>query len=127
MTCAELTRGADAPLARIQSQHDLPQRNDVVAAGFLGLDGERFHRGPQSAGSRTGMKSEKWEAAPGCHRPCACRVMARLADSGAMRETLRAWTESLETFVLEVILEQRRGKRAAIAFVGNLDSPLRRQ
>lgn len=32
-----------------------------------------------------------------------------------MRDTLRAWTEALETFVLEVILEERRGKRAAIA------------
>ncbi|MBI4657639.1 MAG: tetraacyldisaccharide 4'-kinase [Verrucomicrobia bacterium] len=32
-----------------------------------------------------------------------------------MREKLRAWTESLETFVLEVIFEHRRGKRAAIA------------
>lgn len=32
-----------------------------------------------------------------------------------MRETIRAWTENLETFVLEVIFEQRRGKRAAIA------------
>ena len=31
-----------------------------------------------------------------------------------MRETLRAWTEATETFVLEVIFEQRRGKRAAI-------------
>lgn len=31
-----------------------------------------------------------------------------------MRETLRAWTESLETFVLEVIFGQRRGKRAAL-------------
>ena len=31
-----------------------------------------------------------------------------------MRETIRAWTEATETFVLEVILEQRRGKRAAI-------------
>jgi tetraacyldisaccharide 4'-kinase len=31
-----------------------------------------------------------------------------------MRENLRAWTESLETFVLEVIFEQRRGKRAAL-------------
>ena len=30
-----------------------------------------------------------------------------------MRENMRAWTESLETFVLEVIFEQRRGKRAA--------------
>ncbi|MDX1951545.1 MAG: tetraacyldisaccharide 4'-kinase [Verrucomicrobiota bacterium] len=31
-----------------------------------------------------------------------------------MRETLRAWTESLETFILEVIFGQRRGTRAAI-------------
>ena len=30
-----------------------------------------------------------------------------------MRETIRVWTETIETFVLEVILEQRRGKRAA--------------
>lgn len=31
-----------------------------------------------------------------------------------MRETLRTWQENLETFVLEVILEERTGKRAAI-------------
>jgi len=31
-----------------------------------------------------------------------------------MREWFRNWTESAETFVLEVIFEQRRGKRAAI-------------
>ena len=31
-----------------------------------------------------------------------------------MTETLRKWTEVLETFVLEVIFEQRRGKRAAL-------------
>lgn len=31
-----------------------------------------------------------------------------------MRETLQAWVESFETFVLEVIFDQRRGKRAAI-------------
>src|SRR5437867_5766886 len=31
-----------------------------------------------------------------------------------MRERFRAWTEALETFVLEVIFEQRRGKRAAL-------------
>lgn len=31
-----------------------------------------------------------------------------------MRETIRAWTESIETFVLEVIFEQRQGKRAAL-------------
>lgn len=31
-----------------------------------------------------------------------------------MRETLRAWQESLETFVLDVILEERTGKRAVL-------------
>ncbi|MGZ8939040.1 MAG: tetraacyldisaccharide 4'-kinase [Limisphaerales bacterium] len=31
-----------------------------------------------------------------------------------MRELLRTWTENFETFVLEVIFEQRKGKRAAI-------------
>ncbi|PYM15232.1 MAG: tetraacyldisaccharide 4'-kinase, partial [Verrucomicrobia bacterium] len=31
-----------------------------------------------------------------------------------MRERFRAWTEAAETFVLEVIFEQRRGKRAAL-------------
>jgi len=31
-----------------------------------------------------------------------------------MRETLRAWTESVETFALEVILGQRKGKRATV-------------
>jgi len=41
-------------------------------------------------------------------------VFARLAHSSATRETLRVWTETLETFVLEVIFEERRGKRAAI-------------
>ena len=30
-----------------------------------------------------------------------------------MRETIRAWSEALETFILGVIFEQRRGKRAA--------------
>jgi tetraacyldisaccharide 4'-kinase len=32
-----------------------------------------------------------------------------------MREQFRAWTESLETFVLEVIFEERRGAAAALA------------
>jgi hypothetical protein len=32
-----------------------------------------------------------------------------------MTETLRAWTEAVETFVLEVISEERPGKRAALA------------
>src|SRR4051812_8730591 len=31
-----------------------------------------------------------------------------------MREKFRAWTETLETFLLEVILEERRGTRATI-------------
>jgi len=31
-----------------------------------------------------------------------------------MRETVRVWSEALETFVLEVIFEERRGTRAAI-------------
>src|ERR1041384_1936981 len=30
-----------------------------------------------------------------------------------MRDTIRAWTETFETFVLEVIFEQRRDKKAA--------------
>ena len=32
-----------------------------------------------------------------------------------MRESFRTWIENLETFILEVILEERPGKRAAIA------------
>jgi len=32
-----------------------------------------------------------------------------------MRDTTRVWIEAIETFVLEVIFEERRGKRAAIA------------
>ena len=32
-----------------------------------------------------------------------------------MREAIRMWTETIETFVLEVITEQRRGKSAALA------------
>src|ERR1041384_5216781 len=32
-----------------------------------------------------------------------------------MRDTLRAWTEAVETFVLQVILEERRDKAAAAA------------
>ena len=31
-----------------------------------------------------------------------------------MREQIRNWIENFETFVLEVIFEQRKGKRAAI-------------
>jgi len=32
-----------------------------------------------------------------------------------MRDTLRAWTEAVETFVLQVILEERRDKAAVVA------------
>jgi tetraacyldisaccharide 4'-kinase len=35
-----------------------------------------------------------------------------------MRDFFRAWTESVETFVLEVITEQRRDKKAAVARFG---------
>src|SRR5687767_8196609 len=31
-----------------------------------------------------------------------------------MRDTIRAWTEAVETFVLEVIFEERKGHRAAL-------------
>ena len=31
-----------------------------------------------------------------------------------MRDRIRAWQEQLETFALEVIFEERRGKRAAV-------------
>src|SRR5215468_646241 len=31
-----------------------------------------------------------------------------------MREKLRAWTESVETFFLEVVLQERRGTRATV-------------
>lgn len=37
-----------------------------------------------------------------------------------MRDTLRAWTEAVETFALEVIFEQRRDKRAAVVRFGLL-------
>ncbi|MCI0541548.1 MAG: tetraacyldisaccharide 4'-kinase [Verrucomicrobiales bacterium] len=37
-----------------------------------------------------------------------------------MRETIRAWTETTETFVLEVIFEQRRGWKANLVRVGLL-------
>jgi tetraacyldisaccharide 4'-kinase len=47
-----------------------------------------------------------------------------LADSGAVRDRIQAWIEELETFVLEVIFEQRQGKRAA--FVRGLLSGLSR-
>src|SRR6266545_3920358 len=44
----------------------------------------------------------------------ACFAPASWAHSAHMRERFRAWTEAVETFVLEVIFEQRRGKRAAL-------------
>jgi tetraacyldisaccharide 4'-kinase len=41
-------------------------------------------------------------------------VAGRLTDWHPMREQWRAWTEATETFVLEVIFEQRKGTRAAL-------------
>ena len=52
--------------------------------------------------------------------PAACFVPVSLADCADMRERFRAWTEAVETFVLEVISEQRRGKWAAILRVALL-------
>jgi tetraacyldisaccharide 4'-kinase len=46
--------------------------------------------------------------------PILASMPVRVADCGLMSDWLRAWTEVLETFVLEVIFEQRRGKRAAL-------------
>jgi len=40
-------------------------------------------------------------------------MLEPLADSAGMRDTIRAWGEALETFFLEVILEERKGKLAA--------------
>ena len=40
LPCAEGPRGGDALLARIEAQHDLPQRHQVEAATFLALDGQ---------------------------------------------------------------------------------------
>jgi hypothetical protein len=37
-----------------------------------------------------------------------------LAEFLAVREKIQAWAEAFETFVLEVIFEQRRGKKAAL-------------
>src|SRR5437867_7932839 len=44
----------------------------------------------------------------------ACFAPASRAHCADMREWIRAWTEAGETFVLEVIFEQRRGQRAAM-------------
>jgi tetraacyldisaccharide 4'-kinase len=43
-----------------------------------------------------------------------CGAASGLADCTPMREQFRAWIENAETFVLEVIFEQRRGKRAGL-------------
>jgi len=52
-------------------------------------------------------------ATRGAGREIACPECHRLAQSVDMRESIRVWTENLETFFLEVIFEQRRGYRAA--------------
>src|SRR6266496_4005805 len=44
----------------------------------------------------------------------ACFAPGSRADCADMRERFRAWTEAIETFVLEVIFEQRPGQVAAI-------------
>ena len=43
-----------------------------------------------------------------------CPNLAGQANSADMRETFRAWMETTETFFLEVIFEQRRGKLATL-------------
>src|SRR5258706_5917091 len=48
----------------------------------------------------------------------ACPGSCRLAHCAHMRERFRAWTEAVETFVLEVIFEHRRGQRAALLRAG---------
>src|SRR5689334_14595035 len=61
-----------------------------------------------------------------CRQFCAppashtCSPARSLASSVRMRETIRAWTETVETFVLEVIFEQRRGLQATMARVSLL-------
>src|SRR5436190_9981384 len=52
------------------------------------------------------------DGAPG--GPAACFAPASRAHCADMRERIRAWTEAVETFVLEVIFEQRRGTWAAM-------------
>jgi tetraacyldisaccharide 4'-kinase len=47
------------------------------------------------------------------YRPLALGVNG-WQTAASMRETIRNWTEAVETFVLEVILEQRTGKGAAL-------------
>jgi hypothetical protein len=42
------------------------------------------------------------------------RVRLHWQDPSHMRERLQAWTEGVETFVIDVLLRQRRGKWAAL-------------
>src|SRR5690349_3744362 len=54
----------------------------------------------------------RWEF--GVSHPCPVQLPSAHC-APYMRDTLRAWTEAVETFVLEVIFEERRGKAAAAA------------
>jgi len=47
------------------------------------------------------------------HSPLAL-VRTHWHNTGVLREHFRAWTEELETFVLEVIFNERKGKRASM-------------
>src|SRR5690606_25460847 len=50
----------------------------------------------------------------GFNTPLLARCVIDWHTSPNMREKLREWTESIETFVLEVIFEHRRGTLAAL-------------
>ncbi len=64
---------------------------------------------------RAGWPNGKKESAAALtDRASACPALPRLAHSLDMRETWREWTESVETFVLEIIFEERRGSVATL-------------
>src|SRR5438093_1761126 len=63
---------------------------------------------PRSGGSVKLRRIARRTALPACFAP------ASRAHCAEMREWIRAWTEAVETFVLEVIFEQRRGTWAAM-------------
>lgn len=61
------------------------------------------------------MVQDFWHARPPTTGASLLAALAHgLAESRLMRESIRTWIETSETFVLEVIFEQRRGKRAAL-------------
>src|SRR5438093_11289539 len=63
---------------------------------------------PRSGGSVKLRRIARRTALPACFAP------ASRAHCAEMREWIRAWTEAVETFVLQVIFEQRRGTWAAM-------------